>query len=638
MVLTIGMIVKNEEKYLESCLTAIQPLLDAVDSELIITDTGSTDKTVEIAERFADKVLHFDWCNDFSAARNTTIDAAKGEWYMFLDADDIFRSCDGIIDFFNSGEYKEYNAASYTSHNITIDNDVSVDYRAPRLVKLRPDTRFVGVVHEALNTYGFPIKNIYDVADHYGYIYENDEQRQAKNKRNIDLLLIKLRTDKEPSPIIYLQLFQSYMGFDRCKAFEYIDKGIEICRRKKYYVLSAMLSTKAFAYYSEENFEKSLDICEDYFNTDSSIRQGTLSLDIEVLAIKASALSKLDRYNDAVETYEVFFDTFYAVKRGKINTAEIYAAQLYLATDSNYMKLACDYLNCCIRSGTFDTALSRMTVIQTSEYPGNADLTEQFVELELTVLRKKHYEQIKDCIDRLDDPGKQLMRRKLFFMMYSEADRKSFIDIIANVLGNDTECLEKAELYRAWFTGELLPENLYAFAARYSINSNPDMLYLAIDRRFDITPLLMLPAIDVKFCVYTCCKLNGFYDAAERYSADAVKNTDSIPSVIGLFDICMSVRLVDAENATEEEKKLLIKKLFAVKSSLAKRYNERITAGTAEFEQLAATVKKNIMHYISAGNINSAEKLLSEYEKIAPNDAEIIEIRNRINSKRMDVN
>ena len=79
MVLSIGMIVKNEEKYLERCLNGIKPILDNVDSELIITDTGSTDNTIEIAKKFTDKVFCFDWCDDFAAARNFGLKEAKGE-------------------------------------------------------------------------------------------------------------------------------------------------------------------------------------------------------------------------------------------------------------------------------------------------------------------------------------------------------------------------------------------------------------------------------------------------------------------------------------------------------------------------------------------------------------------------------
>jgi cellulose synthase/poly-beta-1,6-N-acetylglucosamine synthase-like glycosyltransferase len=75
--LTVGMIVKNEEKNLEKCLNALKPLLDAVPSELIVTDTGSTDRTVEIAQKYTDHIIHYEWNDDFSAARNTGLDAAR---------------------------------------------------------------------------------------------------------------------------------------------------------------------------------------------------------------------------------------------------------------------------------------------------------------------------------------------------------------------------------------------------------------------------------------------------------------------------------------------------------------------------------------------------------------------------------
>ena len=87
MLLTIGMIVKNEEKYLERCLNGIKPILDSVESELIITDTGSTDRTVEIAKNFTDKVLSFEWCDDFSAARNYSLSKATGDWILVVDDD-----------------------------------------------------------------------------------------------------------------------------------------------------------------------------------------------------------------------------------------------------------------------------------------------------------------------------------------------------------------------------------------------------------------------------------------------------------------------------------------------------------------------------------------------------------------------
>ncbi|MCZ6678474.1 MAG: tetratricopeptide repeat protein [Candidatus Poribacteria bacterium] len=83
--LSLCMIVKNEEKALPTCLESVEGLVD----ELIVVDTGSTDRTIEIAQRFGAKVYHFEWVDDFSAARNASIKHATGDWILWLDADDI---------------------------------------------------------------------------------------------------------------------------------------------------------------------------------------------------------------------------------------------------------------------------------------------------------------------------------------------------------------------------------------------------------------------------------------------------------------------------------------------------------------------------------------------------------------------
>ena len=99
-VLTIGMIVKNEIRCLERCLKALQPLRDALPCELIIADTGSDDGTREIAEKYADLVFDFPWINDFSAARNSVMDRASGEWYISVDADEYLdEDCSELVEY-----------------------------------------------------------------------------------------------------------------------------------------------------------------------------------------------------------------------------------------------------------------------------------------------------------------------------------------------------------------------------------------------------------------------------------------------------------------------------------------------------------------------------------------------------------
>lgn len=79
------MIVKNEEEFLEQCLNSVKELVN----EIIIVDTGSTDKTIEIAKMFNAKIFKYEWNNDFSEARNFSIKQATKEWILFIDADEI---------------------------------------------------------------------------------------------------------------------------------------------------------------------------------------------------------------------------------------------------------------------------------------------------------------------------------------------------------------------------------------------------------------------------------------------------------------------------------------------------------------------------------------------------------------------
>src|SRR5262245_717359 len=81
---SLTMIVKNEEANLPDCLTSVADLVD----EIVIVDTGSTDRTKEVAARFGARVFNFPWIDDFSAARNETLRHATGEWIFWLDADD----------------------------------------------------------------------------------------------------------------------------------------------------------------------------------------------------------------------------------------------------------------------------------------------------------------------------------------------------------------------------------------------------------------------------------------------------------------------------------------------------------------------------------------------------------------------
>ncbi|MBE9491262.1 MAG: tetratricopeptide repeat protein, partial [Bacteroidetes bacterium] len=87
---SLCMIVKNEEQHLGKCLMSVKPVVD----EMIVVDTGSTDRTMDIARAFGARVYDFKWTNDFSEARNFSISKASGDWILVMDADEVISPTD----------------------------------------------------------------------------------------------------------------------------------------------------------------------------------------------------------------------------------------------------------------------------------------------------------------------------------------------------------------------------------------------------------------------------------------------------------------------------------------------------------------------------------------------------------------
>ena len=88
--ISLCMITKNEEKFLEQCINSVKEIVD----EIIIVDTGSTDNTKNIAKKFNTKIFDFKWVDDFSAARNESLKHAEKDWILVMDADEIIEKND----------------------------------------------------------------------------------------------------------------------------------------------------------------------------------------------------------------------------------------------------------------------------------------------------------------------------------------------------------------------------------------------------------------------------------------------------------------------------------------------------------------------------------------------------------------
>ncbi len=193
--LTIGILVSNHIEYIRKGLESVKPLLESVPSELIVVDTVGEEKSdgsLAVAKEYTDRIYHFDWINDFSAARNVAIEHARGEWFLYFDDDEYFDDVTEIIDFFKTKECEKYNFARYYTGDYT-DATHFEKHVAGRMIKRTAATRFTGVVHECFNDASAPIKQFEAFTHHFGYMFETKEKKEAKVRRNLTLLEEELK-------------------------------------------------------------------------------------------------------------------------------------------------------------------------------------------------------------------------------------------------------------------------------------------------------------------------------------------------------------------------------------------------------------------------------------------------------------
>lgn len=312
--LTIGLIVKNAEKTLDRCLSSLSRLREEVPSELIVTDTGSTDRTVEIARKYTDNILFFDWCGDFSAARNTGLFAAKGEWFLFLDADEWFEDTVELAHFFNSGECDAYWTGSYVVRNYSDWKGKAYnDYHACRMYRMYPGIRFQNRVHEDIQR-RIPTKMLDAFVHHYGYLFRSKAEREEKMRRNKDLLLRELQEDPENLKALSQMAEQCMFTGEAEKAVRYAEKGLKLSQdlpfreRRFEFVLDLIC-----AYFATERYAKVMEETDSFFAAETV--RNVFHLEISRYAqIAALRLQQYRRSAEYGESYLQLYDDYAAGK------------------------------------------------------------------------------------------------------------------------------------------------------------------------------------------------------------------------------------------------------------------------------------------------------------------------------------
>lgn len=206
------MIVKNESRSLDKCLSLAKKLVD----EIYITDTGSTDDTVEIARRHGAHMSEFQWCDDFSAARNYALEQSPCDWNLLLDADEylISGTKKDIQRFIDPGTH----IGAIERHDSYREANEEVSQSCVYTTRLIPKgTFYTGRVHEQIES-ALPIARLPLVFEHDGYL------QSGKGERNLKILLDELKESPDDSYILYQIARTLWVGKEYERANPYFER------------------------------------------------------------------------------------------------------------------------------------------------------------------------------------------------------------------------------------------------------------------------------------------------------------------------------------------------------------------------------------------------------------------------------
>lgn len=231
--LSVCLIVKNEEAVLDRCLQCIQNIAD----EIIIVDTGSTDRTKEIALKYTNNIYNFNWINDFSAARNFSFSKATKDYIMWIDADDVItkQNQNSIIDLKKTLDNNV--DVVMMKYDVAFDenNNPTFSYHRERIVKRDKNFKWLSEIHEVLIIDGNIIYSPITIS--HKKIVPNEPQRNLK---------------------IFQQMIKDGKQFDKRQMYYY---GRELYHNKKYE--EAIKQLELFLFDKNGWIENNIDACKD---------------------------------------------------------------------------------------------------------------------------------------------------------------------------------------------------------------------------------------------------------------------------------------------------------------------------------------------------------------------------------------
>ena len=413
MLLSIAMIVKNEEKNIERCLEALRALNNKIDYEIVIVDTGSEDRTIEIAKNYTKRIYEHKWNNDFAAMRNKSISYCTGQWILILDADEVLENHKDLIGFFVNGKCNNFNSATIRFKNML--SEKKDDYLIGTLVRLfrnKKEFCYKGRIHEQPNISApTAVTNI--TLLHYGYSRESYELMEYKYERNRKLLMKDLEEVKETKDLIYtyFQLAQTYAmankhheaGVSINKAFELVKESV---KRERFLYVYHFLATNLLA---KGNYKGVIEILEE------ALEYSKDHLDFYYMLSKSySALNKFDKANGYFKEY---FKLHKKIEDGYLG-GDVSVINVSFSKKDEVLR---DYILCCYNGEKIDDIEKMYTDLKQDSYK------EELKEIYFYTLMKK--KKTKGIIEYYKD-------KKI-----KDGDIQSIINVMERVI-NEDNCFE----------------------------------------------------------------------------------------------------------------------------------------------------------------------------------------------------
>lgn len=336
--ISVCIIAKNEEKHIEECLKRLAPY----EMEIILVDTGSTDHTIELAKKYTEQVFSFQWCDDFSAAKNFALEKASHNLVLSLDCDEYLECID------TKQLLSIMTAHPKSAGQILLRNrykqDGRTSYEKVQVTRLA-DKRFyhfTGAIHEQLEPLTDMEKEFCPVPIqvlHVGYDIPKEEM-QKKASRNITLLEKEIASHNS-DPYMYYQLGQSYRQTGQYeKALSCFDMGLSMDVDPALEYVQAMVEAYGYTLLDLKRNQEALNLLGVYddFCTRADfpfligliyMNNGMLAQAIEEFQ-KAAAMK--DFSIDGVNSYKAHY-----------NTGVIYECLGKIKEARNYYKKCGDY-------------------------------------------------------------------------------------------------------------------------------------------------------------------------------------------------------------------------------------------------------------------------------------------------------